>query len=63
MMHRSSRRDVRCTIFVASLLCIVSLLCEAGITFVVVFGDQVELKATRQAGVPSYQELRATNDF
>jgi hypothetical protein len=28
-----------------------------------VIGDQIELKATHQAGVPLHQDARNTNDF
>jgi hypothetical protein len=63
MIHRSSRRAVHCTAFVSLLLCIVTLLCAVGNTFAAVVGDQIELKATHQAGVPLHQEPRGTNDF
>jgi endonuclease YncB( thermonuclease family) len=63
MIHRSSRRDVHRTWYVTLLLCLVILLCMAGITVAAVVGDQVELKASHQAGVPLHQELRGTNDF
>jgi hypothetical protein len=63
MIHRSSRRDVHCRLYVTSLLCIVSLFCAAGSTFAAVVGDQIELNATHQAGIPFHQEPRGTNDF
>ena len=63
MIHLAIRRAVRCPSFVTLLLCLVSLFCAAGITFAAVVGDQVELKATHQAGVPFHQEPRGTNDF
>ena len=56
-------RAVRCSPFVTSLLCLVTLFCAAGITVAAVVGDQVELKATHQAGVPLHQEPRGTNDL
>jgi hypothetical protein len=40
-----------------------TLLCAVGNTFAAVVGDQIELKATHQAGVPLHQEPRGTNDF
>jgi hypothetical protein len=63
MIHRSSRRDVHCRLYVTSLLCIVSLFCAAGSTFAAVVGDQVELKATHHAGVPLHKEPHGTHDF
>ena len=63
MIHRSSRRDVHCRLYVTSLLCIVSLFCAATFVFAAVVGDQVELKGTHQAGIPLHKEPRGTNDF
>jgi hypothetical protein len=63
MIHRSSHRAVRCLSFVTPPLCLAILFCAAGITFAAVVGDQVELKATQQAGVPLHQQARGTNDF
>jgi micrococcal nuclease len=58
--------DIRCaacrTSFIVSLLCAMSLICAAGITFAAV-RDHVELKATNQAGVPLHQEPHGTNNF
>ena len=63
MIHRSGHRAVRCPSLVTLLRCMVILLCMAGITVAAVVGDQVELKATHQAGIPFHQEPRGTNDF
>jgi hypothetical protein len=63
MVHPVIRRAVRCPLLVTSLLCLVILFCEPGITVAAVVGDQVELKATHQAGVPLHKEPRGTNDF
>jgi hypothetical protein len=40
---------------------LIPILCSA--VFAATVGDQVELKATHQAGVPLHQELHGTNDF
>ena len=63
MIDPAIRRAVRCASFVAPLLCLVSLICAAGIVSAMVVCDQVELKATHQAGVPLHHEPRGTNDF
>ena len=64
MIYPVIRRAVRCASFAAPLLCLMILCCTAGITVsAMVVGDQIELKATHQAGVPLHQELHATNDF
>jgi hypothetical protein len=63
MIRLTLRRAVGCPSFVTPLLCVVTLLCVAGITFAAVVGDHVELKATHQDGVPLHQEPRGTNDF
>jgi endonuclease YncB( thermonuclease family) len=63
MIHRSSHRAVHCLSGVTPLLCLVILICLAGINVAAVVGDQVELKATHQAGVPLHQQPRGTNDF
>src|SRR5918999_1269171 len=46
----------------AWLAVLMPLLYGTGI-FAAVIGDQVDLKATHQAGVPFHQEPRPTNDF
>jgi micrococcal nuclease len=48
---------------VAPLLVTFTLHLAAGLAFAAVVGDQVELHATHQAGVPFHQEPRGTNDF
>jgi hypothetical protein len=63
MIDRAIRRAVRCPAFVVLLLCLVIVLCMAGSAFAAVVGDQIELKATHQDGVPFHQEPRGTNDF
>jgi hypothetical protein len=63
MIDRAIRRAVRCRLCTVLLLYLVSLFCPAGITFAAVVGDQVELNATHQAGVPLNSEPRGTNDF
>jgi hypothetical protein len=63
VIHRTIRRAVLCSRCVTSLLCLVILFCAAGITVAAVVGDQVELNATHQAGVPLHKEPRGTNDF
>jgi hypothetical protein len=63
MIDLAIRRGIHCRSFVTPLLCLVILLCAAGITVGAVVGDHVELKATRQAGVPLHTEPRGTNDF
>ena len=42
---------------------ILSLFFAAGITFAAAVGDQVELKATHQSGIPFHQQPHGTNDF
>lgn len=63
MRHRSIRRAARCTSSLTALLVILSLFLAASIAIAATVGDQVELKATHQAGVPLHQELHGTNDF
>jgi hypothetical protein len=52
MIDPCIRRAARCTSSLTLLLVILSLFFAAGITFAAAVGDQVELKATHQAGVP-----------
>ena len=52
MIDRAIRGAVCRLSFVTRLLYLVTLLCAAGITVAAVVGDRVELKATRQSGVP-----------
>jgi endonuclease YncB( thermonuclease family) len=63
MIDPCIRRAARCTSSLTLLLVILSLFFAAGITFAAAVGDQVELKATHQAGIPLHQEPRGTNDF
>jgi hypothetical protein len=63
MIHRSSRRAVRCPSCVTPLLYLAIFLCMTGITLAAVVGDEVELNATHQAGVPLHQEPRGTHNF
>jgi micrococcal nuclease len=63
MSDLAIRRGIRCRSCVTPLLCLVTLLYAAGIIFAAGVGDQVELKATHQAGVPLYAEPRGTHDF
>ena len=63
MIHLAIRRAARCALCLTPLLLTLSLFVAAGISFAAVVGDQVELKATHQAGVPFHQEPRGTNDF
>lgn len=63
MMYPSVPRRVRCLplyvpVLVALLLCL-----TARVAFAAAIGNQVELKATHQAGVPLHQEPRTANDF
>jgi hypothetical protein len=55
MIDPCIRRAARCTSSLTRLLVILSLFFAAGITFAAAVGDQVELKATHQAGVPFHK--------
>jgi hypothetical protein len=63
MIHLFVRRAARCTSSLTPLLIILSLFLAACIAIAATVGDQVELKATHQAGIPLHQEPRGTNDF
>lgn len=63
MIDQAIHHPVRCPPFIVLLLCHVSLFCAVGITVAAVVGDQIELNATHQAGIPFHQEPRGTNDF
>jgi hypothetical protein len=63
MMYPLHHRAARCLSFVAPLLLTLVLLSTASQAFAAAVGDQVELKATHQAGIPLHQEPRGTNDF
>ena len=55
MIDPCIRRAARCTSSLTLLLVILSLFFAAGITFAAAVGDQVDLKATHQAGVPFHK--------
>jgi endonuclease YncB( thermonuclease family) len=58
-LHHAARRILLwIPLFVAFLLCL-----AAGAAFAAAIGDQVELKATHQAGIPLHQEPCGTHDF
>jgi len=63
MIHLFVRRAARCTSSLTPLLVILSLFLAVSIAIAATVGDQVEHKATHQAGVPLHQEPRGTNDF
>jgi micrococcal nuclease len=63
MIHLSSCRAARFTSSLTPLLLTISLLLAASIAFAAAVGDQVELKATHQAGVPLHKQPQGTNDF
>jgi hypothetical protein len=63
MIHLLVRRAARCTSSLTPLLVILSLFLATSIAIAATVGDQVELKATHQAGVPLHKEPRGTNDF
>jgi hypothetical protein len=63
MMRRLHHRAVRTIPFLTPGLVTLALLFTVGIAFAAAIGDQVELTATHQAGVPLHQEPRGTNDF
>jgi hypothetical protein len=63
MIYRSNHRASRCASSRNPLLLILNLLLAAGIAFAAAIGDQLELHATHQAGVPLHQEPRGTHHF
>jgi endonuclease YncB( thermonuclease family) len=63
MIHLTIRRVAFRIPFRTPLLLALILSLVAGLAFAATVGDQVELKATYQAGVPLHQEPRGTNDF
>jgi micrococcal nuclease len=56
--HQAACRIPLCIPLLAFLLCLAT-----GAAVAAAIGDQVELKAANQAGVPLHQEPRGTNDF
>jgi micrococcal nuclease len=63
MIHLLNHRAARNRRLLIPLIVILRLFFAADIAFAATIGDQVELKATHQAGVPLHQEPRGTNDF
>jgi micrococcal nuclease len=63
MIHLTIRRAARRASCLTPFLVTLSLYFATGIVFAGAIADQVELKATQQAGVPLHQEPRGTNDF
>ena len=63
MMHLAIRRVALRIPRHTPLLVAVIVPLVAGAAFAAVVGDQVELKATHQAGVSLHQQPRGTNDF
>src|SRR5262245_33242042 len=63
MIRLMNHRAVRNRPVLTPLLVILALLFTASMAFTATVGDQVELTATHQAGVPLHQEPRGTNDF
>jgi endonuclease YncB( thermonuclease family) len=63
MMYPLHHRAARCLSFVAPLLLTLVLLSTASQSLAAAVGDQVELNATHQAGIPLHQEARGTQDF
>jgi hypothetical protein len=59
LKQRTSITRTRWPLILLAIL--IPILCSA--VFAATVGDQVELKATHQAGVPLHQELHGTNDF
>ena len=57
--HRAARHIPVLT----PLLVTLALLFTVGIALAAAIGDQVELHATHQAGIPLHQEPRGTHDF
>jgi hypothetical protein len=63
MMHRFSRWAARRTSFPGSCLWAICVVGMTGIAFAAVVGDQVELRATHQAGVPFHGAPGGTPTF
>jgi Bacterial SH3 domain len=63
MRQRSIRRAVRCTSFFTPLFLTLSLWFAANNALAAAIGDQVELKATHQAGVPFHNAPGGTKEF
>ena len=58
--HHCAARNI---LVLTPLLLTLALLFTVGIALAAAIGDQVELNATHQAGIPLHQEPRGTNDF
>jgi hypothetical protein len=63
MIHLTIRRVALRILLRTPLLLTLLLSLVAGFAFAATIGDQVELHATHQAGVPLHQEPRGTHDF
>jgi hypothetical protein len=63
MMYPSKHHVARRIPLCIPLLLAVILGLAAGTALAAAIGEQVELKATHQTGIPFHQEPRGTNDF
>ena len=63
MIHLVIRRVLRCAPFLTPLLVTLSLLVATSIALTATVGDQVELKATHQAGVPFHHAPGGSQRF
>lgn len=63
MIHLAIRRAARCLSFVALFLLTLVLLSTASTAFAATVGDQVELTATRQAGIPFHKAPGGSQQF
>jgi Staphylococcal nuclease homologue len=63
MRHHRDRHAGRPMHGLSPLLVTLSVFLAASIAFAAAVGDQVELKATHQAGIPFHQEPRGTDSF
>jgi hypothetical protein len=56
MRHYAIRRAARCLVPLSIVLLTLSVLLTASVAFTAVVGDQVELNATHQGGVPFHNK-------
>jgi Staphylococcal nuclease homologue len=63
MIHLTICHATRCLSFLSPLLLTLSLLLAPSMALAAAVGDQVELTATHQAGIPFHHAPRATPDF
>jgi hypothetical protein len=63
MMYPLHHRAARNIPVLTPLLVTLALLFTVGMAFATAIGDQVELHATYQAGIPFHQAPRGTNNF